>query len=116
MRKIHIYIRSADEGGDQKGPVFGTEGKMVQKGRMPELQEYWFAFIFIILSSGLNALVVHVFVKMRAELAFKDACMTSLAVGDFVQTLVGYSLEICACRLRANAATMSIGLTLCKVR
>ena len=69
-------------------------------------------------SASLNAIVLYVFTKIGLKkLTFKDAFMLSMTVGDFLQSLLGYSLEIYSIATRQMGENDSdLGLKFCKVR
>lgn len=68
-------------------------------------------------STGLNATVLYVFAKLGArKITFKDVLMLSMTVGDLIQSLLGYSLEIYSMGERNGGARKSeIGINFCKV-
>ena len=68
-------------------------------------------------STSLNAIVLYVFAKVGVKkLAFKDAFIVSMTVGDLIQSLFGYSLEIYSMGEREGGEKKSeIGINFCKV-
>ena len=69
------------------------------------------------ISTSLNSIVLYVFAKLGSKkITFKDVFMISMAVGDLVQSLLGYSLEIYSMGERQGGKkTSEIGTNFCKV-
>ena len=69
------------------------------------------------ISSSLNAIVLYVFAKLGVKkITFKDVFMLSMTVGDLLQSILGYSLEIYSMGEREGGKRKSeIGLKFCKV-
>ena len=69
-------------------------------------------------SASLNAIVLYVFAKIGLKkLTFKDAFMLSMTVGDLMQSLLGYSLEIYFIAIRQIGKNNNDReLMFCKVR
>ncbi|XP_065056082.1 blue-sensitive opsin-like [Rhopilema esculentum] len=54
-----------------------------------------FLGICVASSAGLNGIVIYIFAKIgMKKLTFKDSFMLSMSIGDLIQSMFGYSLEI----------------------
>eukprot|EP00795_Rhopilema_esculentum_P003353 gene3353-1702_t len=73
-----------------------------------------YLFTCAVTSSSLNGIVIYVFTKIGLKkLTFKDALVFSTSIGDFIQALLGYSLEIYAAVSTKNQAVKT-GNNFCK--
>ena len=90
-----------------------TSGKMTS-GEM-KAATVIYLFTCAVTSSSLNGIVIYVFTKIGLKkLNCKDALVFSTSIGDFIQSLLGYSLEIYATVSTKNQAVKT-GNSFCKV-
>ena len=68
------------------------------------------------ISTSLNSIVLYVFAKIGAKkITFKDVFMVSMTVGDLIQSLLGYPLEIYAMGESQKINPSELGINFCKV-